>query len=506
MLDKINFRFLLFVFAVTIFTGFAFTLSNYIHVPVDGMKDWILTIGHFQIVMLGCFTLYYFMAINKYLFAVVFPIEVLATSIIAYFAYFQNVSLTTSILDAALHNDLRTSLDLVTLPVLLFCASSLAISIVAVIFRFKFMSYKFKLIELIAVCIIGLSVFEVNQLRYKTVSHRLPFSIYYVSKKYVGELQNDSKPRVAVDTDAYCTTDTITVVLVIGEAARADHFQLNGYKRATNPLLSKLPVVSYPHIYSEWTHTNLSLAHFLTRSDSVNHEPSITECSFISIFNHCGFATTWIANQEPAPSYTPFVKEAKKVDYVNPSFSVYNYNKKWLDADDLPHLDQALNEAAPRKLIIIHTIGSHWWYNDHFTDSTTVFKPILETKNIVSASNDEIVNSYDNTIVYTDYFLSRVINRLSSLNACMIYLSDHGESLGENGKWLHAQDNEPEKHPACVLWFSKKYINQQPKKYAYIVANKNRRWRTDFVFHSILSIGDINSNSMAKGVDITSIN
>lgn len=239
MRDKINFRFLLFVFAVTIFTGFAFTLSNYIHVPVDGLKDWILTIGHFLIVMLGCFALYYFMSINKYLFAFAFPIAVLTTSIIAYFVYFQNVSFTTSILDAALHNDLLTSLDLVTLPLLLFCAISLAISIVAVIFRFKFVAYKFKLIELIAVCIIGLSVFEVNQLRYKTISHRLPFSIYYVSKKYVGELQNDSKPRIAVDTDAYCNTDTITVVLVIGEAARADHFQLNGYKRATNPLLSK---------------------------------------------------------------------------------------------------------------------------------------------------------------------------------------------------------------------------------------------------------------------------
>ncbi|HUX52913.1 MAG TPA: phosphoethanolamine transferase [Williamwhitmania sp.] len=503
MRDKINFRFLLFVLALTIFTGVAFTLSNYIHVPVDGLKDWILTIGHFLIVMLGCFALYYFMAINKYLFALAFPIAVLATSIIAYFVYFLNVNLTTSILDAALHNDLRTSLDLVTLPVLLFCASSLAISIAAVIFRFKFVAYKFKLIELIAVCIIGLSVFEVNQLRNNTIYQRLPFSIYYVSKMYVSQRQSDSKPRIEVGNDAYCTADTVTVVLVIGEAARADHFQLNGYKRATNPLLSKLPVVSFPHIYSEWTHTNPSLAHFLTRSDSANHEPSITECSFISIFNRCGFATTWIANQEPAPSYTPFVKEAKKVVYVNPSFSVYSYNKKWLDADDLPYLEQALNEAAPRKLIIIHTIGSHWWYNDHFTDSTTIFKPILETKNIALASKDEIVNSYDNTIVYTDYFLSKVISRLSSLNACMIYLSDHGESLGENGKWLHAQGNEPEKHPACMLWFSKKYINQQPKSYANIVANKNKKWRTDFVFHSILSIGGINSNSMAGGVDIT---
>jgi len=420
MRDKINFRFLLFVFATTIFSGFAFTLSSYIHLSVAGLKYWILTIGHFMFVMLGCFVLYYFMAINRYLFAVVFPIVVLVTSIIAYFVYFQNVSFTTSILDAALHNDLRTSLDTIAIPLLLFCAASLAVSAVAVIYRFKLVTYKFKLLELTAVCIIGLSIFEVNQLRYKTISHRLPFSIYYVSKKYIGELKNENKPRIEVGTDAYCTSDTITVVLVIGEAARADHFQLNGYRRATNPLLNKLPVVSYPHIYSEWTHTNLSLAHFLTRSDSVNHEPAVTECSFINIFNRCGFATTWIANQEPAPSYMPFVKEAKKVIYVNPSFSVYSYNKKWLDADDLPYLDQALNNTAPRKLIIIHTIGSHWWYNDHFTDSTTIFKPILETKNIALTSSDEIINSYDNTLVYTDYFLSKVICRLSLLNACMI--------------------------------------------------------------------------------------
>ncbi len=503
MIKTNNYHFLLFVFLITIFSCCFTTLSNYVHTPIDGFKDLTLTVLHFLIVTIGCFAFYYFLALNKYVFTLFFPLISSVSATIAYFVFFQNVTFTTSILDAALHNDIRTSLDLITLSLVLFVGSSITISVFAVFYRFKKIVYRFRWIEFIAVFLIGTFIYQINIYRNNSIFQRLPFSIYFVAKIYSQQIQNVSRSRSEFALDAYCQSDTVTLVLIIGESARADHFQLNGYKRATTPMLSKTTSISYPNIYSEWTHTNPSLAHFLTRSDSLNHEPSLTEQSFISIFNRCGYATTWIANQEPAPNYMPLVKEAQNVTYVNPGFSVYNYNKKWLDLDALSHLEQSLKVNAPRKLIIIHTIGSHWWYNDHFTDSTTIFKPILETKNIIYASQSELINSYDNTIVSTDYFLSKIINHLEGLNACMVYLSDHGESLGENGKWLHAQDNEPEKNPACILWFSQKYISKHNAKYLKILANKNKKWRTDFLFHSILSVGDIKSNTLNCGVDIS---
>ncbi len=487
----------------SLFISLGFTLSNYIHVPINGIFDLILNTIHFSIVGLGILVLCYLIAINKYLFAAVFPLIVLLSAAVSYFVYFQNLTFTTSIIDAALHNDIRTSMDVVSFPFILYVLISFFISVFAIIYRFKYVTFEFKKIELIVILIFALGVYTANYKRNNSVWQRLPFSLYYVSNMYLSQLQSCDQPRQKTGIDATSNADSLTIVLVIGEACRADHMQLNGYARNTNPNLEQLHVISYANVFSEWTHTNASLPHFLTRSDSANHKPAIQEQSFISIFNRCGYFTSWVANQEPAPSYMPFAKENQAIIYVNPANSVYTFNKKWLDTDILTHLRKLVTLPAQKKLIVLHTIGSHWWYNDHFTDSFAAFKPILKTKNVSSDNKTEMINSYDNTIVFTDYFLSKVIAQLQTLNACMIYLSDHGESLGEDGKWLHAQENEAEKYPACVMWFSEKYRDKYPELYTNIEENKDKRWRTEFLFSSLLSIANINTVVKKEKLDIT---
>ena len=212
MIKYNNFRFLLFVLLTTVFSCSFFTLPNYIHIPLFGFLDWAVNIVHFLIVMLGCYVLYYLLAINKFVFAVCFPLIVSISAAIAYFVIFQNVNFTTSILDSALHNDIRTSLDVITFPLILFISISSTIAIVAIVYRFRMIKYRFKWIEFVAVCVVGIFVYGVNQYRNNSIFQRLPFSIYYVSKMYSSQLQSLNKPRVEIGADANCLSDTITLV------------------------------------------------------------------------------------------------------------------------------------------------------------------------------------------------------------------------------------------------------------------------------------------------------
>jgi glucan phosphoethanolaminetransferase (alkaline phosphatase superfamily) len=103
-----------------------------------------------------------------------------------------------------------------------------------------------------------------------------------------------------------------------------------------------------------------------------------------------------------------------------------------------------------------------------------------------------------------DYFLDKLIEMLVNKNALLIYISDHGEILGEDNLWLHATDHEAAKYPACLVWMSEKYIYKNCDKLTALIANKDKKWKTDFVFHSILSAANIPSEIIQADLDIFS--
>ena len=106
----------------------------------------------------------------------------------------------------------------------------------------------------------------------------------------------------------------------------------------------------------------------------------------------------------------------------------------------------------------------------------------------------EIVNSYDNTVLYTDFIISEIIKPLQNKNAIMIYLSDHGEALGEDNLWLHASDAEIMHHTAALVWMSKKYIELYPNKYNALLLNKTQKHKTDFLYHTAIDAGNIKTD------------
>ena len=487
-----NIKFYIFTFISALFIGLCFTSSDFIVIPYGNIKDVLVITLQWFVLLIELYCFIFVIGVNKYVFAILFPLLTIACTVLAYFRFTIGATLTPMIVDATLNNDLQTSIELISPLLIAAVIFFFIISFLFVFYRLKFVKLTGKMI--IATCIFFIALFflpHVNRFRL-AILERIPFNIYYTGYKYFDEKQAAHAERPDFIGDVTCYEDNLTVIMVIGESLRADHLPMNGYNRNTMPLLSEKDVISYPHIFSEHTFTARSIPHMLTRADSTDNTRAYTEKSFVSFFYKCGFHTTWLANQQSSPSFAYFMNECDSLFYVNINKSDYSFGY-WTDDDLLPLLDKTLEIPENKKLIILHTIGSHWWYNSHYTEEYALFQPTIKSKIISSNTREEMINSYDNTILFTDYFLSQIINKIENENAIFIYQSDHGEALGEDGIWLHAVETPQLKNPACLIWMSPKYKEKHPEKYYAAKENAIKQYRTDYLFHSILDAAGIDS-------------
>lgn len=498
-------RYLIFLLACTSWVGVFFILSEFIDYPKNDIISTLVILAQWAFICFCAGCLIYLLSANKYIFAVFFPLISILGSILTYYKLAYKATLTPMLIDAALHNDLRTSLDVVSPTLIVVVVMCLAISMAFVWVRFKKIQVDRAYLHFLIAIVLLYCFFNISPRIRISINQRFPFSVYANIAAYQYIQHEAATVRVDPDADLqFKSSDSLTVVFVIGESLRADHLSLNGYKRLTNPKLAvQKNIVSFPNIFSEYTFTNRSLPHILTRADSAHTELAFTETSFIKTFRKCGYATLWVSNQDYADTYTGLMKESDSIIFCHPEKSVYNFNL-WLDEDLLPHVKRSLNKESNSSLIVLHTIGSHWYYNSHFSADFEKFKPITSSKVLSQCSPTEIINSYDNSALYTDFFLDELIKLLEHKKAILIYLSDHGETLGENGEWLHAGENSASKNPACIIWYSNSFNAQFPEKVNALKANKNGHFRTDFLYHSILNAGNIPSKRINSRLDIFS--
>lgn len=510
-LKKISFNwsYFLLIFIVTLWTGVFFILPDFIDNPVSGFKGFVVAGMHWALICFTSFFLIYLASINRIAFSVFLPVFFLLGSVIGFFRYHFKATVTPMIVDATLNNDMGTTMDLISLNLILFVLFNLAVSGIFVWYRYRKITVIKGWLHLFISVLLLLLPFNISYRVKSSINQRFPFNVAYSLSEYIELQKAMNVVRVDFEPDFECNSDKLTdsliVVFVIGESARADHFSLNGYERKTNPRLEKRSgIYSFPYVYSDYTYTNRSVPHILTRADSVHADRAFNEKSFISLFSRCNFKTSWISNQDPASSYISLMNECDTIIYAHPEKSVYNYNE-WLDEDLFPFIKNKLDYNHPRNLLILHTIGSHWYYNNHFTAETTHFKPVTRSRIINHNSAEEIINSYDNTIVYTDFFLDSLISMISHRNAILIYLSDHGEALGEDGHWLHASNHPIIRNTASLIWLSDSYREMNPEVSKILQKNRLKSWRTDFLFHSILSAAGIPSASIDGSLDVFSI-
>lgn len=310
------------------------------------------------------------------------------------------------------------------------------------------------------------------------------------------------------------------VVLVIGESARADHFSLNGYMRQTNPLLAKRPqLVSFTHASSCGVWTRISLSCMLTRATRDDRSAIGKETSVISLFRKLGFYTAWFSTQgifsgaDPISHIQSEVHERHFISTPQPSTGLL------LDEQLLPGMDKLLARYPTTPLLIIlHTQGSHWQYDARYPPPFTQFTPVcgLSMENNPTAIGQQeqiekcgklegVINGYDNSILYTDYVIDQVITRLEKYNALMVYVSDHGESLGEQDRLLHGHADAPENyHIPMIWWASEPFLAQAENRKAWNRLTQKERLDIshDHLFHSLLGCVGATGQAIDRRLDL----
>ncbi len=230
-----------------------------------------------------------------------------------------------------------------------------------------------------------------------------------------------------------------TVVVVVGETARADKFGSNGYDRDTTPNLQSLGAVSFGHVSSCGTATAVSVPCMFSRLDRQQYESRIasSEDNVLDIIHRAGAAVTWIDNNSSCKGVCKRIESvafdpARDPDLCDGDYCFDEVLVKLLAAE-------IQNPSSSQRVIVLHMIGSHGpTYYRRYPDEFAKFLPDCPRSDIQNCGQQQLVNTYDNTIVYTDYVLGQIIQLLAEVpNSAMLYLSDHGESLGEKGLYLH---------------------------------------------------------------------
>lgn len=484
-------RYLLWTVAATLWAMLCFGIPDFIDNPIGNWHTLLLVCVYVVSVGIFQFFVLYLIGSYRYVCATLLPLYALTGAVCSYYRLFYHVSITPLLLDAALHTHVREAAGVISGWLIGWILLNIGVSIVFCVVRFRKISVRIAPWHWAVAAILMVGYYEsVPRLR-QALQMRYPLNIVLSVSEYIAEQNRPATIRTYPPVSSVEVPDSLIVVAIIGEATRADHMQLNGYPRATNPLLSAQPnVVSLPHIYSQYTNTNGSVPHLLTRADSVHTDYAYTEHSFVSLFREAGFYTIWLSGKNQTKPFRDFMEEADTVEYTAGARTQSLY-AKWLDGEMLPLMD-AYAGQHPRQLYVLHTMGSHWLYDTHVSDELCVFQPVVTNRDVRQNTMEQLINSYDNTVVYLDQLIDSVIYRLEDYPAIVLYLSDHGESLGEGGRFLHAQDDaEEEKYPAALVWYSDRYQALFPEKTAALRNNSLRHYRTDYFYYSILSAAGI---------------
>lgn len=295
--------------------------------------------------------------------------------------------------------------------------------------------------------------------------------------------------------------DKMVVVLVIGETARAKNFAFYGYERDTNPLLREVKALALPNTKACSTYTTASIACMLS------HDTDDTDTyeTLPTYLNRHGAEVIWRSGNWGEPAIT--VEEYHDGSILRPQCTGSGCQ---LDGVLLTNLTERIQATQANKVfVILHTKGSHGpSYYSRYPAEFEKYTPVCRDENIADkCSQEELINAYDNTLVYTDFFLREAINKLNALDgvpSMLVYISDHGESLGENGLYLHgtpyAFAPDVQKDIPFIIWTSEAF-NQKRQvdlqslelKESYSQAN---------IFHTVIGAFGLKSEIYSKELDV----
>mgnify|MGYP003634187766 CR=1 FL=1 len=280
-------------------------------------------------------------------------------------------------------------------------------------------------------------------------SYITPFKLYEASFKYISRTLNNS-PREFHILDVKPMLNNSSgkprvTVLVLGETARASNYALNGYSKATNQHTADSGIISFSNVSSCGTATAVSLPCMFSRMDQNDYDKHVAEAqqNAVDLIHLAGADVYWVDNNNGGCKGVCKRVESLFINVKAPHplcDGEYCFDEILLES-----LASKLNSlTANNTLIVLHIMGSHGpTYFRRYPKQHRKFSPDCPRSDIQNCTNEELVNTYDNTILYTDFLLSKIIEQLTQLSqvkdveTSLLYISDHGESLGEHGVYLH---------------------------------------------------------------------
>ncbi len=331
----------------------------------------------------------------------------------------------------------------------------------------------------------------------------LPWSYVINATRYQTEKAMQSRELELLPAAHFSAQGKTVVVLVIGESARAADFSLYGYTRDTNPMLEKAGVTAIRNAHACSTYTTASLQCMLSHVDTGNklfhnHE------ALPSYLQRSGIDTIWLTRNwgEPPLKVNTYLRDTDiRSTCAGPH----------CDYDEvlLTGLQQRIaNTDSDKVFVVLHQSGSHGpdYYN-HYPADGEQFTPVCRSVQLQDCTPDTVTNAYDNTVLYTDRFLSGTIDVLRAIpntQTMMMYISDHGESLGEYGLYLHGTPYslapDVQKDIPYIVWMSDAF--KRHKALAADAALAHAKHAQQTVFHSIMGAFDLRSDIYDPKLDI----
>lgn len=345
--------------------------------------------------------------------------------------------------------------------------------------------------------------------------------LWSLARVMMSDAQAASAPRRPIGTDARlgkswaAAKKPLLFVIVVGESARAANWGLNreigkATGHDTTPELANRDVINFSDVTSCGTNTEVSLPCMFSLQGRMNYDEEQIRGSesVLDVLKHAGLRIIWNDNQSGCKDVCNGVESRRPDPVAFPNLCGVD---RCLDAALLESSKQMMRDINGNRVLVMHQLGNHGpAYFRRYPDDFRRFTPTCDTEDLSKCSREEVINSYDNALLYTDHILGRTIDWLKELESqydtAMIYVSDHGESLGEKGLYLHGMPYsiapDEQTHVPMVLWLSRGFSARSRLDSDCLNSLKNRPISHDNLSHTILGLLDIDTSVRDRALDL----
>lgn len=458
----------------------------------------------------------------------------IATALGAYFMVAYGVVIDKSMMVNVLQTDIHESKELLSLRLLL-ALGLLAILPIGLMWRAEIKRASFisqlksNLATLVIACLVAIAAVMLTfqsmasvmrnhkQIRFMINPLNSIYALGLIAREPFIQLK---LPTVKIGEDAHrgaswaTSTKPLLLILVVGETARAANFSLNGYERNTNPELSQENVVSFKQAYSCGTSTAASVPCMFSHLGRVDYgKRNANYENLLPVLKRAGMAVLWRDNNAGCKGVC---SKDEGQDMQHLSVQGICTAQECLDEILLHQLDAKVDillkgNKAKGAVIILHQMGSHGpAYYLRSPKAFKIFLPECETNTLQSCTREQVINAYDNTILYTDHFLAQTLQWLKArsdrFDTAMLYMSDHGESLGENNIYLHGLPYmiapDVQTHIPMIVWLSPQMEQRTGVTMQCLREQQEKPFSHDNLFHSVLGVLDIQTNVYRRERDL----